>query len=289
MLRRSSFLAGVSFSALVVSTGSLLADGYSRGYARPVEPNWIVESNNQVGIQYKQIHFDYLETLPDGTPFNEEVGWVPGFGVSVTLMQKWILPRFYFNAQFSYYNGKTDYTDFVALDAKHPAIVKDLDFRFGNGFDLHRSVMVTPFLGIGYRNWYRDVLQYDETYSHGYYGAGVLLQVSPHAGLVLSADALIGHTFDSKIKISDIPNFAPGSTLPLGDSNIIKLGLSADYAITRSLHVNTGVEWSSFKYGESPLDPTGSYNEPDSRTHHVAFRVGVGYAFGGRDHPAPLK
>jgi hypothetical protein len=202
-------------------------------------------------------------------------------------MQNLGIPHLYFNAQFSYYDGKTDYTDFGALQMKDPATVRDLDFRLGKGFDLHRSVMLTPFFGMGWHDWHRDLHQYNETYRHAYYGAGVLLQASPHAGLVLSADALIGRTFNAEIAVSDIPGFAPGSTLPLGDAGMYKLGLSADYAVTRSLHVNTGVEWSHFKYGASPPDPTGSYNEPESRTNHVAFKIGVGYAFGGRD--APLK
>ncbi len=32
-----------------------------------------------------------------------------------------------------------------------------------------------------------------------------------------------------------------------------------DYAITRSLHVNAGVEWVKFDYAQSPVDPTGMH------------------------------
>ena len=66
-----------------------------------------------------------------------------------------------------------------------------------------------------------------------------------------------------------------------------KVGLSGDYAITRSLHVNAGVEWVDFKYGESALNPTGTYLEPNSETSNVTVKVGVGYAFG--DDYVPLK
>ena len=61
--------------------------------------------------------------------------------------------------------------------------------------------------------------------------------------LVLSIDGFVGRTVDPQIKIATIPGEIVGSTLPLGSSWIYKAGLSGDYAITRSLHVNAGVEW----------------------------------------------
>jgi hypothetical protein len=35
--------------------------------------------------------------------------------------------------------------------------------------------------------------------------------------------------------------------------------LVRNYAITRNLHVNAGVEWVEFDYAQSPVDPMGMH------------------------------
>src|SRR5689334_15335939 len=106
-MRGSSSFTIITLSALALSSGMAQADGYSRGFSGGPAPNWIVESNNQVSVQFQSIHFDYAETQA-GVLLDTENGWVPGVGVSVTLMQNWLVDNLYFKGSFAWYRGHTD-------------------------------------------------------------------------------------------------------------------------------------------------------------------------------------
>lgn len=294
-------------SSLALISAANAADMYQAGGAGlkdGPEAYWvssdIVNSNNQIAVQFVTTNFAYKEvadgtripTEPAGLALDSETGWAPGVGVSLSLMRNWFVDNLYFNFQYSYLNGSTDYKGalqscvtpgcYGSVVGKDGAVVNDFDFRFGKGFQLHPSVMVTPYLGVGFQDWERKV-NAGEEYSHGYVGGGLLVQWNPIQRLVLSANGLVGTTFGSNI---DVTGAFSGA---LGDSTIYKAGISGDYAVTRNIHVNAGVEWESFKYGESAQYPLGggSVWEPDSHTDFVTVKVGVGYAFGA-DY-GPLK
>jgi hypothetical protein len=287
-MRRSVLVAGAFLSALVLTTHIVRADGYPQGYAASA-PNYIISSNNQFSVDYTQVNFGYKEIGngilgPPGVKLDTEGGWVPGVSVSLSLMRDFGgLSNLYFSARYSYFSGETNYTGaligggpFGSVLAKDGATVNDVDVRLGKGFALGPNAMITPFFGIGYQDWDRAV-NAGEDYTHGYYGAGVLLQVSPFSRLVLSADGLVGETFGSHIDVNAVPPVLPGFSGALGNSTIYKLGLSADYAVTKVLHVNAGLEYENFSYGMYCC--TAGFGEPDSRTSNLTFRVGAGIAF----------
>ena len=294
MIRRA-FVIGASVIALTVpanAEGIYRAGGYKDGPPDIFSvPSTIDQANNQIGVQFVTTDFNYKETV-DGAPFDTEKNWVPGVGGSLSLMRNCFVDNLYLNARFAWEIGKTDYVGayhgqpFGSLVTTTDAIVYDYDLRAGKGFALQQAFMATPFLGIGYHEWDRKV-NAGEDYSHGYAGGGLLVQWSFMSRFVLSVDGFVGRTIDPQIKVATIPGEIVGSTLALGSSAIYKAGLSGDYAITRSLHVNAGVEWVAFSYGESAVDPTGHYNEPHSDTSNVTVKVGVGYAFG--NEYLPLK
>ena len=120
-----------------------------------------------------------------------------------------------------------------------------------------------------------------------------MAQISPASGLVLSLSGLVGRTVDSEINGHAVSGGFP--IIPfhasLGNSAIYKVESSADYAFTRTIHGNVGVEYTNFRYGESAPFPQvgGSAVEPDSRTSTVTVRVGLGIAFGGDRDELPLK
>jgi hypothetical protein len=261
------------------------AGGYKDGPDVFSIPSTITQSNNQISVQFAATDFNYKETI-DGLPFDTEKGWVlPGASVSFSLMRNWFVDHLFFNARFAWENGKTDYVGayqgdpFGSLVSTSGATVYDYELRFGKGFAPQPDLMATLYFGGGYHEWERMV-NAGETYSHGYAGGGLLVQWSFMSRFVLSVDGFIGRTIDPQIKVATIPDEIVGSTLALGNSAIYKVGLSGDYAITRRLHVNAGVEWVDFNYGKSALDPTGNYFEPHSDTSNVTVKAGVGYAFG---------
>ena len=69
----------------------------------------IKEANNQIGISFVATHVDYKETLSDGTIFDTEKGWVPGFGLSISAMKDVLFGNDYFEASFTRLNGNTNY------------------------------------------------------------------------------------------------------------------------------------------------------------------------------------
>jgi hypothetical protein len=303
--------AAASFAAAFVMAGSAAAaDLAARGGLKD-GPAWastdILDVNNQICVQFAATDFRYKET---GDPAREtygkldtEAGWVPGVGVELALMRNWIVTNLYFDARYTYLNGKTDYVgglqqpivvmqgsgnDYGSVKQKNGAVVNDLDFRIGKGFEVQSNLMVTPYLGVGYHDWDRKV-NGGEEYTNGYVGGGLLVQWAPVAGAVLSAHGMAGTTFGSHIDVGagyGIDGAVMASrndgafSAPLGDSMIWKAGLSGDYALTRNIHLNAGVEWTTFRYGESALYNVDWF-EPDSFTLNTTVKAGIGYSFGG--------
>jgi hypothetical protein len=287
MIQRPVFVATVLAAAFGMGTTASAAD-LNGSYKDVVwATNAIIDSNNQLGVQFVATHFDYKEVYR-GELLDTEKGWVPGIGVSVSLMRNWGVENLYLNARVSYLSGETDYKgSYIGSDAGYGSVVAksdadvwDVDFRVGKGFALRRDFMVTPFFGLGFHDWDRGVNE-GEDYSHGYYGVGLLLQYSPTGKLVLSVDGLIGRTFNSHIDVAGPDGFSGD----LGDSTIYKLGFSGDYALSRSLHLTGGVEYTHFKYGQS--DVYNGYLEPPSKTSNVTAKVGLGYTLSS--DPQPLK
>jgi hypothetical protein len=255
----------------------------------PFEPERsdIVNANNQINLDLRDTDFGYTET-GDGRlgtktgKLDTETRWLPGLALSYSVMGKFYLDNVYFSAQASWDDGKTHYIGskiggvFGSVVTSDGATVWDTDFRLGKGFAIRPDVMLTPFLGMGTNSWDRRVNQ-GERYADDYFGAGLMVQVAPMSRLVLSASGLIGETFDSHIAVAGPFGFSGG----LGAAPIVKLGLSGDYALNANLHVNAGVDYVTFRYGESASYPVlGGYSwEPSSRTANVTFKTGVGYGF----------
>ena len=287
MIRRALVIgASIVAVTLPATADGIYNDGggYKDGLDVFSIPSTITQSNNQISAQFVATGFNYKETI-DGLPFDTEKGWVPGGGVSFSLMRNWFVDNLYFNARFAWEKGKTDYVGayqgypFGSLVSTSGATVYDYDLRFGKGFAPQPDFMATPYFGVGYHEWDRMV-NAGENYSHSYAGGGLLVQWSLMSRFVLSVDGFVGGTITPQIKVATIPGEIVGSTLALGSSALYKVGLSGDYAITRCLHVNAGVEWIDFSYDKSALDPTRNYFEPHSDTSNVTVKAGVGYAFG---------
>jgi hypothetical protein len=291
------FVLGFASALALVSAANAADLGSYKDVPSAWVSNDIIASNNQISVDFVSRAFAYKETndasripsLPSGAPLDSETGWVPGVGVSASVMKNLIVSNLYLSLEWQHLDGKTDYKGsyqscvtpgcYGTVTGKSGAVVNDLDGRIGKGFELGRSAMLTPYFGIGYHDWVRNP-GYKEDYSNGYAGAGLLLQWSPINRLVLSANGFVGTTFGSNI---DVTGAFSGA---LGDSAIYKAGFLADYAVTQHVHLNTGVEWQSFKYGESAIYGGGMF-EPSDHQDYLTVKAGVGYAFGASQ--APLK
>lgn len=256
----------------------------------------IEAANNQVSAQFQRNQVNYSETINDSAGnenlLDNENGAINGYGLSASMMKDLWLGRDYLFAQYRSYKGRTNYTGgtlanpaFGSAIGESGANIRDFSVRYGAGFSQDRSTMLTLFTELGRHKYLRTLGlgtsgAYQETYWHYYLGLGAMLQYSPSENWVYSVQAMIGHTFQSRM---DATFPAPYNQLSvkLGDSSIEKLEFQADYAITRRLHANAAVELMTWSYGASAPQQVGgaSLFEPNSTTFITSAKIGVGYAF----------
>ena len=244
----------------------------------------IKNSNNAIGIQAISTYVNYTETV-GSTISNTEQGYVPGFALNVSFMQDWLLGNDYLAATYSQSTGNTNYTGsyigssqgYGSVKTTSPATLNDFSFRYGKGFALNDQFMATPFIELGSHQWDRNLRSYQETYTNNYYGLGLLGQLAMTNAFVLSASALVGNTANSNISITGSP-YTGGA---LGTSTIYRLGISGNYAFTKSLHGNIGLDYTSFSYGQSTPTRVGRYvyYEPNSTTQYTTYKIGLSYNF----------
>jgi len=249
----------------------------------------IKASNNQIGTQAIYTYVDYTETgngtlgTATGT-LDTERGWVPGSALSLSTMKDWWLGNDYVAAEYDHSVGTTQYVGsyqggggYGSAVLTSGAMMDNYSARYGTGIIGDGESMLTPYVELGHYENYRGV-NYGETYSHSYYGLGALAQYSPVRRLVFSVNALWGHTYGSAITVNGPDGFSDR----LGNSQLYKAGLSADYAFMQNLHGHVGVNYMSFAYGMSPIHSLGGgvYTlEPDSETNYTTVALGFGYAF----------
>lgn len=242
--------------------------------------------NNQIGLQAMILNVDYLESgngTTSGTgKLDSESGGVPGMAIFFSRM--WDDSNAYFEAELSRSEGETKYvgsllsggSGYGSVVSKSTAILTDYSMRFGKGIYVGRSHsitnnLVTPYVELGHHEWFRGV-NAGETYSHYFYGVGLLWQYSPmNSKFVYSVNGLAGKSHRSYI---DVTGEFSGA---LGNSSLYKVGLSFDYAISKKIHCNAGAEYTSFAYGIS--DTYSNLLEPDSTSVYIIYKAGLGFIF----------
>jgi hypothetical protein len=285
---------GIIAIALATGTSALAADLPVKAPPPSACAYDILRANNQVSVDYATTNFNYREfneppfPPPYGYVVDSETGWVPGVAVTGSYMTDCLstIQNLYVYSRTTYLSGQTAYWEPPpGLTGKNGATVWDGDYRIGKGFQLSTSTMVTPYFGAGYDWWKRSIqvgAPFTETYSHGYAGAGLLLQITPAPRWVLSAYGFGGGTFSSQMYLNPsaaaLPSTGPAYTFTLGNSATAKAGASVDFAITDRWHANAGVDYTYFRYGGTGFNPYGTL-EPPSTTSNWMVTAGLGYSF----------
>lgn len=258
----------------------------------------IVRANNQIAVDYTAHYLDYLEYAfftppPVGSPLDWEKGWQSGIDIFSSAMGN-IGPfcNLYVYSEGSYISGKATYGAFGGLTSPANEKFWNEDVRVGEGFNLTQTIMLTPFIGGGFRHWNRfPTIGYVEDYYNGYAGGGMLLQVdaTPRSccptccgsstAVVLAAYGLLGYTIDPYMQTSGPGAAVPLQTFPLGNAPLVKAGASIDYRFTEHLHANAGLDWTYFNFGVSPLNPVLGAVEPNSRTSELLVKAGLGFGW----------
>jgi hypothetical protein len=241
-------------------------------------------SNNQLGLQFMTLNMDYAEKDDAGVLLDTEKGPVSGTTVFLTSMRT--RANVYVQGQYSRNDGKTNYvggligppsTPYGSIITTSAATIINYSFRLGKGFELvnnymnNNAIMLTPYIELGRQEWYRGV-NAGETYYHNAYGVGLLWQMSSAgSNLVISVNGLLGKTFGAYINVT---GYFSGA---LGDSTLYKTGFNLDYALSKMLHLNGGVDYIQFSYGKSNV--YSGYLEPDSTSSNLFYKAGIGISF----------
>jgi hypothetical protein len=281
------------------TNGASAADLAARPYTKAPPPaavwsNDIVASNNQLSIFYVGTNVNYTEYSPGfapfgpaGTPIDSEKGWLNGVGGAASLMTNFAgIENLYLRGEVTYVQGNTNYWagGGAVTSASDPQKIWNEDFRIGKGFAVSNTSMLTPYIGAGAQQWDRSLTPGPngslEAYTHGYAGGGLLFQVNPARGLVLSAYGFGGGTFSAQMANSFNGGAAivPFTYTGMGGKAIYMAGASLDYAITRNFHANVGFDYVNFRYLQSNPNAVGGV-EPNSLSEYWKVKAGVGYAF----------
>jgi len=253
----------------------------------------IKASNNQFGFQSISTNVNYTETgnglLGSATgTLDTETGPVSGRAYYFSEMVDVLFGNDYFKASYDQSSGFTNYVGatlgppagaYGSVVSTSGAILTNYSFRYGKGFANQSLSMITPYIEFGSHKWERGV-NFGETYSNTYYGYGLLGQYLLTNKLVLSLDAMYGHTTQSAITVTSGPGLA-GFSGALGNSDMYKIGASLDWAVAQRLHVTVGADYTAFNYGISATFPSGASVawEPDSKTNYTTVRLGLGWGF----------
>lgn len=241
-------------------------------------------SNNQLGLQLMSMNMDYAEKDDAGVLLDTEKGPVSGTTVFFTSMRT--RANVYFQGQYSRNDGKTNYvggllgpppTPYGSIVTTSVAKITNYSFRLGRGFETgnyyihNHASMLTPYIELARQEWYRGV-NAGETYYHNAYGIGLLWQISSAGSyLVTSVNGLVGKTFGAYI---DVSGYFSGA---LGNATLYKAGINLDYALSKVLHLNRGVDYVGYSYGKS--DVYSGYLEPDSTTTILLYKAGLAISF----------
>jgi len=242
--------------------------------------------NNSVGIKVQGKYVDYMEVDTRNNNLDSETGWIGGITIQASMMKDIFFGNDYLHAEYTHIDDKTKYTGsywgghYGDLITNNGAKINDYSFRYGKGFEIDDDALLTPYIEVGKHSWDRILPPGSnpvmERYYFHYYGIGALAQGAITDRLVITANGMFGRTVKPKIFVN-----TPGDsdTLNQGASNIYKVGLDADYALTKNIHANLGIDYLHFKYGISNVSSSGVYLEPDSRTSYTTVNLGLSYHY----------
>jgi tetratricopeptide (TPR) repeat protein len=241
----------------------------------------------EIALSYS--HYDYKEDLTPPLK-STETGWVPQVRLGYSYVAD---DRFYFRAfgEASVADDDTDYDGStmggVPLKDTTRNDFARLEVNAGYTYRENLSFSITPYVGLGYRYWKRDI-GYNETYSWWYLPLGVktLYPVTPKWSVGLNAS--VNFMFDGRMTISSKNDILANTTVHLGNrpGYLVELPVSWRPRVNWAFTVTPWYEYSEI--GESPWErlyyTDGSYTgfvvrEPSSRTNQYGIRLSTEYLF----------
>lgn len=233
----------------------------------------IQRSNNAYWGAVGAFQINYKESV-DPIP-NSQRGWVPSVALGMSYMGAQGLYLAFdgsLSAGSDRYRGALYNAGTGLYDIPHQEdtnlTMTTLNGRAGRGFLVNSSVIITPYLDLGFRYWERDLNSFTEVYRNFEILGGVLFQYSPTDRLVFSAYGAAGTTFEAEMELGSVE-------YPLGSAAVYKAGGKIGYNLSERLQLFTSLDYNHFRFVKSEV--IGGMYEPSSRTDGTALRVGLAY------------
>jgi tetratricopeptide (TPR) repeat protein len=241
----------------------------------------------EIAFSYSQ--FDYKEDFQPPLK-STEMGWIPQVRLGYSYVAD---DQIYFRAfgEFSLFDDHTDYDGStmggVPVKAETRNDFARLETNFGYTFKGSLPVSITPYTGLGYRYWKRDI-GYNETYSWWYLPVGVKFLYPLNQKFSVGLNASVNVMFEGWMTISYKNDVLANTTVQLGNrlGYLVELPLSWRPRVNWAFTVTPWYEYSEI--GESPWEPlyytNGTYTgfvvqEPSSRTNQYGIRLSTEYLF----------
>jgi tetratricopeptide (TPR) repeat protein len=247
---------------------------------------YVLPHRFEIALSYSQ--FDYKEDVQPPLK-STEMGWIPQVRLGYSYVAD---DQFYFRAFGELSVGKDD-TDYdgstmsgVPLKGTTQNDFARLEMDFGYTFKGSLPVSITPYTGLGYRYWKRDI-GYNETYSWWYIpvGAKLLYPVAPNWTIGLNAS--VNFMFEGHMTASFKSDQLQNATFTLGDrpGALVELPITWRPFLQWAFTVTPWYEYSEI--GKSDAVPVYYYNgalygifyEPTSRTNQYGIRISTEYLF----------
>jgi hypothetical protein len=275
---KRTFLA---VSAMALSTVAAAQASLTPGPAADVDP--IQAANSHLAVLTGVATLAYYEYATGGGPYlDSETGALPALTVDAARQGTLLgIEDVYAQSDLTLIAGPTHYTGASLAtgapeDFNHCTSEFDYSLKLGKGFRVSPRLQVTPYFEYALRYWAR---MSQESYLENDLGAGVLTQFAVTSKLVVGADVAL-----TKALTADV--VTPGFTLHQPSNLSPAVTLSADYALTRRLHLVGSYQYRHAHYGQSKTaDGTtyygipGNWYEPADRVTQNVVMAGVSWTF----------
>ena len=268
---------------------------FSHAFAGRLDNGALEQINNSAAFGVTGLNLKYWEKFlftdakKGALPKSTEAGTIIGFYFNprVSLNEK-----IYTDLYLDYYNGSLKFDGTSQNSPFTPVVDKfwhkfvNADFKTGYIFTFteNHSFQAIPYVGVGYRYWYRmhNNLWIQEKYQHYKAVVGIKFNWLMAEDFILSPYIEGGQIFNAQMKFcgnDPVDASMHGLKFKLGNKLVYTGGLELNYKIFDEFFLNGFVSYTQFKYGRSALQPINGSFEPDSKTNELKAGLGIRYSW----------
>ena len=252
-------------------------------------------------------YYDYEETGDDGTYMDSERNVEAGAGIRFPMIglnaranYTFDVPIFvYGNFELTYFN--TQYDGYlqpwnIPFKTQTNNLFLRIEFNLGYTFQVTPIFSISPYVGIGFRFWSRDITStagYLEHYSWFYFPIGFKLNFELGRMVSIGLDASIRFMSGARLKafFIDSGHYSADMAVSLPSRMIYRIEIPVNIFFSHKYGMSI-IPWYNYSaFGQSEIDQnflnkTGvTAYEPQSKTHQVGVNLNFTIYFGNSSAP----